>query len=181
MIGNSVITILDDLFTFGDLVMMLFLIRGLPGCFKTEIAESLNHHHGFTHFEADQRIKQLYGSLSAITKERLHEAHEWCRMNCEISLNKNQDTVIANVFRNINDLKPYIILGKRALATIKILSLLPISYPPRCVDRLFYMNTAVNWESCPGEIIATYYSVRLSLPTNGYVLSNEHIDRILNH
>jgi tRNA uridine 5-carbamoylmethylation protein Kti12 len=73
----------------------LMILRGIPGSGKTTLATMLSHAAGImdesvTHAEADQYFLNLYTGEYKFNKEKLPDAHEFCR-------SKVQDAMIAGI------------------------------------------------------------------------------------
>lgn len=84
----------------------LVLIRGVPGSGKSTRASKLQ---GYIHFEADMYFTKD-GEYS-FDPDLLPAAHQWCIQKTRDALAQGYKVVVANVFANPWDVKPYIDLG----------------------------------------------------------------------
>jgi hypothetical protein len=86
----------------------LVLIRGLPGKGKTTMAMGFQND-GYLHHETDQFF--LVDGEYRFDPNRLPEAHAWCLQQTRTALDSGECVVVANVFANLDDIKPYTELG----------------------------------------------------------------------
>jgi hypothetical protein len=86
----------------------LVLIRGLPGSGKTTRAQDYKKQ-GYEHFEADMFF-EVEGDY-VFDEAKLGEAHAWCLLQTRMALSIGAHVVVANVFAQLEDLKPFTDLG----------------------------------------------------------------------
>ena len=84
----------------------LFLIRGIPGCGKSTIADALN---------VDFRISadEYFGNHTKFDKTKLTTAHRWCEMEVETRMLLNENIAVANTFTRQGEMQPYFDLAEK--------------------------------------------------------------------
>lgn len=87
--------------------MKLILIRGLPGSGKSTLAEEIDGRH----IEADQYW--MVSGQYIFDANKLHQAHNWCQMECLHHLQRHHDVVVSNTFTTKKELKPYFEIAKQ--------------------------------------------------------------------
>ena len=97
-------------------IMMLILIRGLPGSGKSTFAKTLT---GYDHFEADMYFIKADGTYK-YDRNFIRKAHEWCQQRTYDSLSAGRDVVVSNTFTQLWTMKPYIDMAKTLGAKLLI-------------------------------------------------------------
>lgn len=91
----------------------LYIIRGLPGCGKTDLAESLKSIGVFQHYwEADDFMRDAYGNY-LFQPSRLSYCHERCRNEVEIDMQQGYNTAVSNTSTTEREVQPYLDLAKQ--------------------------------------------------------------------
>lgn len=95
--------------------MPLILIRGLPGSGKTTLAhkiinDSSIYNLNFVHIEADMYF--VNDGVYTFDREKIHQAHAWCRETARILLENGQNVIVSNTFTTLKEIKPYLDLVK---------------------------------------------------------------------
>ena len=88
-------------------VPALYIIRGLPGSGKSTLAKDMIDNQLVTnHFEAD--MFHMVDGEYAYKPANVGKAHKWCQQSVCESLSKGIDTVVANTFVTLDQIKPYL-------------------------------------------------------------------------
>ena len=88
-------------------IKTLFILRGVPGCGKTSLAESL----GGVYFEAD-KFFMINGEYK-FDYTKLKQAHDLCRHSTEAAMSIGHERVIvSNTFTTEEQMHPYLDLAK---------------------------------------------------------------------
>jgi predicted kinase len=88
-------------------IKTLFILRGVPGCGKTTLAESL----GGVYFEADKFF--MVNGEYKFDYTKLKQAHDLCRHSTEAAMNTGHERVIvSNTFTTEEQMQPYLDLAK---------------------------------------------------------------------
>jgi predicted kinase len=88
-------------------IKTLFILRGVPGCGKTSLAESL----GGVYFEAD-KFFMINGEYK-FDYTKLKQAHDLCRHTTEAAMSIGHERVIvSNTFTTEEQMHPYLDLAK---------------------------------------------------------------------
>ena len=103
----------------------LILLRGIPGCGKTTLAESLTGGSGSGHFEVDQYFMDEDGNYN-FDPSKLIEAYQWCKDQVEFAMTKGHKNflpihgphplvkiVVSNTFTQEWEMKPYYELAEK--------------------------------------------------------------------
>lgn len=103
----------------------LYLLRGIPGCGKTTLAESLTGGPGSGHFEADQYFIDEDGNYN-FDPSKLRDAHQWCKDQVEFAMVNGHKNflpihgphplvriVVSNTFTQEWEMKPYYDLAEK--------------------------------------------------------------------
>ena len=98
---------------------MLYLIRGLPGSGKSDLADSL----GLPVYSADDFFYELGKGTYAYDPSRIKEAHEACQNNTRLSLQVKEGAVVANTFAKRWELEPYINMAREFGVRLTIMDL----------------------------------------------------------
>lgn len=96
----------------------LVIIRGLPGSGKSTFAKKFVKK-GFKHYEADMWMVDKDGNYS-FDPSRLSDCHNACKNATEDALKNGENVVVSNTFTREWEMKDYVIMGKKAGATIII-------------------------------------------------------------
>ena len=81
----------------------LIILRGLPGCGKTTLAEKI----GKAVCSADDYFVDRKGNYNW-NQKFIKKAHQWCQKKCERFMQKNVKTIIiSNTNTTDNELNPY--------------------------------------------------------------------------
>lgn len=84
----------------------LHLIRGLPGSGKSTFAKKLAEQLGCLHFETDMFFTDKNGNYNFV-REKLGEAHEWCRNSVLDEITRGNDVVVSNTFTTEREVRAY--------------------------------------------------------------------------
>ncbi len=95
----------------------LILIRGLPGSGKSTLARQME---GFTHLEADMFFLDKEGKYN-YQKEKVSEAHNWCKRELEKELRKGGKVVVSNTFSRLFEMQDYLAIAKKYKCEVKII------------------------------------------------------------
>jgi predicted kinase len=88
-------------------IKTLFILRGVPGCGKTTLAESLEG----VYFEADKFF--MVNGEYKFYYTKLKQAHDLCRHSTEAAMNMGHERVIvSNTFTTEEQMQPYLDLAK---------------------------------------------------------------------
>ena len=88
-------------------IKTLFILRGVPGCGKTTLAESLEG----VYFEADKFF--MVNGEYKFDYTKLKQAHDLCRHSTEAAMNMGHERVIvSNTFTTEEQMQPYLDLAK---------------------------------------------------------------------
>lgn len=85
----------------------LHIVRGLPGSGKSTYAKKLAEQLGCLHFEADMFFTDKDGNYN-FSREKLGEAHEWCRDSVIGEIAKGNDVVVSNTFTTEREIRAYL-------------------------------------------------------------------------
>ena len=89
----------------------LILIRGIPGAGKSTLAKGFQKiYPNMCHFEADQYFVTPSGSY-AYDKNKIKEAHDWCKNNTKQAIQSGQSVVVSNTFIKLWELEFYLKLA----------------------------------------------------------------------
>jgi len=101
--------------------LTLTLIRGLPGSGKTTLAEKLLNTcpYPILHIEADMFFVNQDGQYQ-FDAMQLPQAHTWCQLQCELSLQQKQSVIVANTFIKQWEMKAYRQLAQKYHAKLII-------------------------------------------------------------
>ena len=91
-----------------DTNKILYLIRGISGAGKSSFAKSL----GCTHLEADMYHLDKNGNYDW-KPEKVKEAHEWCKEECERAMGWELKIAVSNTFTQEWEMKPYFDLAEK--------------------------------------------------------------------
>ena len=83
---------------------MLAIIRGIPGSGKSTMAKK--NANTFTHYEADMFFIDENNEYK-YNRDKIGEAHEWCKQSVFFSLKEGTNVVVSNTFIKPWELKPY--------------------------------------------------------------------------
>jgi predicted kinase len=86
----------------------LFLLRGLPGAGKSTLAKSI----GGKHLEADMYHVNEKGEYNW-KPEKVKDAHEWCRFECERAMLWELKVVVSNTFTQEWEMQTYYALAEK--------------------------------------------------------------------
>lgn len=91
---------------------VLYLLRGIPGCGKSTVAEAIIGNVG-VHLEADMYHYDVEGNYNW-KPENMGKAHEWCQLGCESAMKQEMSKiVISNTSTTEKELKPYYDLAEK--------------------------------------------------------------------
>lgn len=125
--------------------MILKIIRGLPGSGKSTFAKES----GCFHVENDM-MKISDGCYRP--HSRMDEAKADVRFLVEYALKQGFDVAVSNVFFNIKSMEPYLELGKKYGASIKVYHMTADYGNIHGVPSHAVANFKANWEPFEGEI-----------------------------
>lgn len=96
----------------------LILLRGLPGCGKTTLADELitDPYNGFgfgVMLAADDYFTDEFTGEYTFDPSKLSQAHEQCRQRCETCMRNDVGRIVVhNTFTTKKEMKPYYDLAK---------------------------------------------------------------------
>lgn len=97
----------------------LFILRGIPGCGKSTVAEAICG--TGTICCADDWFYETYGEYKW-SREDIGKAHEWCRNKADTAMKAGiSKVVIANTNTRAEEYKPYVEMAKENGYTIHFL------------------------------------------------------------
>lgn len=104
--------------------LSLYLIRGISGSGKTTLAKTLESSlPDAVAFAADDFFCQNQAGEYQFDVAKLGQAHQWCKHNVELNMNKqNANIIVHNTFTSVKDLKPYLDLAENY--NYKVISLI---------------------------------------------------------
>ena len=83
----------------------LYLIRGLPGSGKSTLANKLSNN---KHIETDMYFAMNMTGTYKFDSDKLKEAHEWCRQQCQAMMEAQETSVVvSNTFTQMWEMEPY--------------------------------------------------------------------------
>jgi adenylate kinase family enzyme len=85
----------------------LHIVRGLPGSGKSTFAKKLSAQLGCRHFEADMFFTDEQGNYN-FDREKLGDAHEWCRDSVVEQIKQGKDVVVSNTFTTSREIMAYL-------------------------------------------------------------------------
>lgn len=88
----------------------IVIIRGIPGSGKSTLA-TLFTKEGYEHFEADQFFMDK--GIYKFDISKIKFAHDFCKLNCEKSMQKGHNVVISNTFTKKWEVAPYLTLAEK--------------------------------------------------------------------
>jgi len=92
----------------------LFLLRGLPGCGKTTLAEFLTEGDAGVMLAADDYFTDIHTGEYAFDASKLDRAHESCRQRCETCMSYELSRIVVhNTFTTKKEMKPYYELAEK--------------------------------------------------------------------
>lgn len=99
------------------MVKKLFILRGVPGCGKSELAEWIkstvslepdgegNFRNNMVHLEADMYF--MKDGEYKFDGKKLHEAHKWCKDWFVNAIEKGKDIVLSNTSTQLWEFEEY--------------------------------------------------------------------------
>lgn len=102
------------------------MIIGIPGSGKSTMAKQIAKHWEFVMnekikiFEADMFFEK--DGKYNWQREKLKEAHNWCKAKVENELKDDHSVIVANTFITPSERLPYLILAKKYNAEVSVLT-----------------------------------------------------------
>jgi len=102
------------------------------------------------HIEADQFFYNCFGQLS-IDRMQFPAAHRWAFSWTQMALASRENVVVANTFVTLAALLPYIHLGRRFGACIRVIEMRDQRYRPRGFSYARMATLRKEWESLSAD------------------------------
>lgn len=100
--------------------MKLFIIRGLPGSGKSTKARQMLREGQITkHLESDMYFESTEGYI--FDKDKLPEAHAWCRKECRKALERGENIAVTNTFIRRWEAQDYFDMAMEYGADVKVI------------------------------------------------------------
>jgi predicted kinase len=95
---------------------ILYIVRGIPGSGKSTLSKTL----GGEHYEADMYFVDKETKEYKFDVTKLKDAHNWCQMIVEESMNylKDERIVVSNTFTQEWEMQPYFELAEKYNYTV---------------------------------------------------------------
>jgi len=90
---------------------ILTILRGIPGCGKSTVAEYLAEATGAVVCTADDFFVTTDGNYEFV-KDKIGFAHHWCKTKCKKAMEKGLPVIVANTSTTESELEPYFMLAK---------------------------------------------------------------------
>lgn len=133
----------------------LALIRGLPGAYKTTIAERMcNEDPTIFHVEADDYWIRPDGFYD-FNPQRIGNAHKWCQEVTKNLLEGRNKVVVSNTFTRLWEMEPYLQMAKTHNINVVVFKAIGEGKSVHNVPEETIEKMKKRWEDYPGEIEVT--------------------------